>query len=156
MTRSLKYLGSATRRTAAGAALTALACSSVSGPEREGDGPLGLKYDITTETGMLLAIQDEAFLSQAMGNSSVRRTSAALTISNGPRHYGDVNGSGEVDIVDALLHHYEHGPAAMQHVNSYELPSTEAVARIVSQARALVFPGWVGSSLARTTRRLST
>ena len=56
------------------------------------------------------------------------------------------------DIVDALLHHYENGPTAMQHVNSYELPSTQAVARIVEQCRALIFPGWVGASLARTTR----
>lgn len=56
------------------------------------------------------------------------------------------------EIVDALLHHYESGPEAMQHVNSYELPSTEVVARIVAQTRALIFPGWVGPSLARTTR----
>jgi serine O-acetyltransferase len=55
-------------------------------------------------------------------------------------------------IVDGLLRHYEEGPPAMQHVNSYELPSTEAVARIVEQCRALMFPGWVGGSLARATR----
>lgn len=61
----------------------------------------------------------------------------------------DVNSD---DIADALLRSYEDAPAAMQHVNSYELPSTEAVERIVAQCRMLIFPGWVGPSLARATR----
>ncbi len=39
----------------------------------------------------------------------------------------------------------------MQHVNSYELPSTERIAEVVTQCRALIFPGFVGQSLARTT-----
>ncbi len=56
------------------------------------------------------------------------------------------------DLADALLKSYEEAPAAMQHVNSYELPSRQAVARIVEQCRALIFPGWVGPSLARATR----
>jgi serine O-acetyltransferase len=56
------------------------------------------------------------------------------------------------DVVEALLAAYDAAPAVMQHVNSYELPSTEAVARIVDQARALFFPGYVGGSLARITR----
>jgi serine O-acetyltransferase len=56
------------------------------------------------------------------------------------------------DLADELLESYDSAPAEMQHVNSYELPSTEEVARIVEQCRALIFPGWVGSSLARATR----
>lgn len=56
------------------------------------------------------------------------------------------------DIVDQLLESYENGSEAIQHVNSYELPSTEEVASIVEQCRALVFPGFVGPSLARATR----
>ena len=56
------------------------------------------------------------------------------------------------DAVTALLHHYESGPQVMQHLDSYELPSFEEVARIVARCRALIFPGWVGKSLARTTR----
>lgn len=56
------------------------------------------------------------------------------------------------DVVDSLLAAYDDAPAVMQHVNSYELPSTEAVARIVDQVRALFFPGYVGGSLARITR----
>lgn len=55
------------------------------------------------------------------------------------------------DIADALLHSYSDAPTAMQHVNSYELPSTEVVARIVEQCRALLFPGFVGPPLARAT-----
>lgn len=51
----------------------------------------------------------------------------------------------------ALLDNYQNAPAAMQHVNSYELPSTAAVARITEQCRALIFPGFVGPSLARAT-----
>lgn len=56
------------------------------------------------------------------------------------------------ELVEELLRHYEDGPSVMQHVNSYELPSIEAVERIVEQCRALIFPGWVGPSLARATR----
>ncbi len=55
------------------------------------------------------------------------------------------------DVVEDLLESYETGPAVMQHVNSYELPSTEEVMRILEQVRALVFPGFVGRSLARAT-----
>ncbi len=55
------------------------------------------------------------------------------------------------DVVEQLLESYETGPAVMQHVNSYELPSTEEVMRILEQVRALVFPGFVGRSLARAT-----
>ncbi|HUH05630.1 MAG TPA: serine O-acetyltransferase [Kofleriaceae bacterium] len=56
-----------------------------------------------------------------------------------------------VDVVEQLLENYETAPAVMQHVNSYELPSTEEVARILEQTRALIFPGFVGRSLARAT-----
>lgn len=56
------------------------------------------------------------------------------------------------DIVSDLLLHYESGPDSMKHVNSYELPSQQKVVQIVERCRALIFPGWVGESLARTTR----
>ena len=56
------------------------------------------------------------------------------------------------DLVDHLLESYETGSKSIQHVNSYELPSTMEVASIVEQCRALIFPGFVGSSLARATR----
>ena len=55
------------------------------------------------------------------------------------------------EVVASLLDNYENAPAAMKHVNSYELPSTQAVARIIEQCRALIFPGFVGPSLARAT-----
>ena len=55
------------------------------------------------------------------------------------------------DITTGLLQSYENAPAAMQHVNSYELPSTQAVASILEQTRSLIFPGFVGQSLARAT-----
>jgi serine O-acetyltransferase len=54
-------------------------------------------------------------------------------------------------VVAGLLQSYGDAPAAMQHIHSYELPAREAVGEIVEQCRALIFPGWVGSSLARTT-----
>jgi serine O-acetyltransferase len=55
------------------------------------------------------------------------------------------------DVADDLLASYETASAAIQHVNSYELLSTEEVASIVEQCRALIFPGFVGPSLARAT-----
>jgi serine O-acetyltransferase len=55
------------------------------------------------------------------------------------------------DVADGLLASYETASAHIQHVNSYELVSTEEVASIVEQCRALMFPGFVGPSLARAT-----
>jgi serine O-acetyltransferase len=55
------------------------------------------------------------------------------------------------DVTDGLLTSYETTSAHVQHVNSYELVSTEEVANIVEQCRALIFPGFVGPSLARAT-----
>ena len=55
------------------------------------------------------------------------------------------------DIVDDLLASYANSSGAMQHVNSYELPSMESVARIIEQCRTLIFPGFVGPSLIRAT-----
>ncbi len=55
------------------------------------------------------------------------------------------------DIADRLLDSYERAEGSMQHVNSYELPSTQRVASMVEQIRALIFPGFVGPSLARAT-----
>jgi serine O-acetyltransferase len=56
------------------------------------------------------------------------------------------------DIVDQLLESYESSSGAMQHVNSYELPSMEAVDQIIEQCRTVIFPGFVGPSLSRSTR----
>lgn len=55
------------------------------------------------------------------------------------------------EIVDALLDSYATLSGAMEHVNSYELPSMEEVAAIVEQVRALLYPGFVGKSLVRAT-----
>ncbi|WP_428264535.1 serine O-acetyltransferase EpsC [Haliangium sp.] len=55
------------------------------------------------------------------------------------------------DVADALVTSYETSAASIQHVNSYELPSTEKIASLVEQCRALIFPGFVGASLARAT-----
>lgn len=55
------------------------------------------------------------------------------------------------DVVDGLMTSYRTASGAMQHVNAYELPSLELVGDIVEQARSLLFPGFVGRSLARVT-----
>ncbi len=59
--------------------------------------------------------------------------------------------SGEA-LVDALLEHYQSSSGAMEHVSSYELPSMDEVAKVIEQARALIFPGFVGDSLVRATK----
>lgn len=55
------------------------------------------------------------------------------------------------DAVDRLMTSYKTASGAMQHVNAYELPSMQNVADMVEQARSLLFPGFVGRSLARVT-----
>lgn len=55
------------------------------------------------------------------------------------------------DVTDRLLESYRSASGSMQHVNSYELPSMEEVEQILTQCRALLFPGYVGPSMARTT-----
>lgn len=55
------------------------------------------------------------------------------------------------DVAERLLASYETEPAAIQHVNSYELPSPKEVASLAEQCRSLIFPGFVGASLARAT-----
>jgi serine O-acetyltransferase len=55
------------------------------------------------------------------------------------------------EAVDRLMTSYKTASGAMQHVNAYELPSMEQVAQIVEGARSLLFPGFVGRSLARVT-----
>ncbi len=62
----------------------------------------------------------------------------------GPRDFAD-------EVVHKLLHSYKSASGAMQHVNSYELPSMEEVARIVWLCRTLMFPGFVEGSLIRAT-----
>lgn len=55
------------------------------------------------------------------------------------------------DLVDALLDSYASSSGAMEHVSSYELPSMDEVAKVLEQARALIFPGFVGPGLVRAT-----
>src|SRR5688572_11488665 len=55
------------------------------------------------------------------------------------------------DVVERLMSSYRTASGSMQHVNDYELPSMEHVAGIVEQCRSLLFPGFVGRSLARVT-----
>jgi serine O-acetyltransferase len=62
----------------------------------------------------------------------------------GPRDFAD-------EVVHKLLDSYRTASGAMQHVNSYELPSMEEVSRIVSLCRSLLFPGFVEASLVRAT-----
>ena len=63
---------------------------------------------------------------------------------NAPRDF-----AGEV--VQKLLHSYRTASGAMQHVNSYELPSMAEVSRIIKLCRTLLFPGFVEGSLIRAT-----
>ena len=55
------------------------------------------------------------------------------------------------EVVERLMTSYRTASGAMQHVNAYELPSMDLVGEIVDQARSLLFPGFVGRSLARVT-----
>lgn len=55
------------------------------------------------------------------------------------------------EAVDRLMTSYKSASGAMQHVNAYELPSMQHVAEIVEGTRSLLFPGFVGRSLARVT-----
>src|SRR5690349_16914400 len=56
------------------------------------------------------------------------------------------------DVADDLIEGYLSPDTPMQHVGNYELPSIEQVARVVAQCRALLFPGYVGPSVARMPR----
>jgi len=60
---------------------------------------------------------------------------------------------GRDDLVEQLVQSYKTGSEAMQHVNAYEPPSMEMVAKIIELSRSLLFPGFVGRSLARVTDR---
>jgi len=62
------------------------------------------------------------------------------------------NGNETDQVADALLDGYLSPEAMMQHIGSYELPSTEQVGRVVEPCRALLFPGFVGPSVARLPR----
>jgi serine O-acetyltransferase len=50
-------------------------------------------------------------------------------------------------VAQSLLDSYRTETAALQHINSYELPSMEAVAEVVEKCRSLLFPGFIGRSL---------
>ena len=68
----------------------------------------------------------------------------ALVGDPAPRDFAD-------EVVQKLLYSYRTASGAMQHVNSYELPSMEEVDRIIQLCRTLLFPGFVGGSLVRAT-----
>ena len=55
------------------------------------------------------------------------------------------------DVASQLLASYRSCHSGMQHLGGYELPSEEQIARIVEQCRALLFPGFAGSSASRLT-----
>jgi serine O-acetyltransferase len=55
-------------------------------------------------------------------------------------------------VADAMLDAYAAPMAELQHIGTYELPSPDQVARVVEQCRALMFPGYVGPSVARLSR----
>ena len=55
-------------------------------------------------------------------------------------------------VADAMLDAYSAPSPDLQHVGTYELPSSEQVSRVVDQCRALMFPGYVGPSVARLPR----
>jgi serine O-acetyltransferase len=55
-------------------------------------------------------------------------------------------------VADQMLDAYAAPSAELQHIGTYELPSTDQVARVVEQCRALMFPGYVGPSVARLPR----
>ena len=59
---------------------------------------------------------------------------------------GDRDKSLPAAVTDELLDSYQQLSGALEHVNSYELPSMEAVGRIIDLCRALLFPGFVGAS----------
>jgi serine O-acetyltransferase len=54
-------------------------------------------------------------------------------------------------VVEELMESYKTAAGSMKHVNEYELPSMEQVARVIEMCRALIFPGFVGGSLARVS-----
>ena len=53
------------------------------------------------------------------------------------------------EVADALLRDYLAPGSELRHTGHHELPALDAVAEIVDQCRALLFPGYVGSSVAR-------
>jgi serine O-acetyltransferase len=52
-------------------------------------------------------------------------------------------------VVDDLLDSYRSPHPEVQHMGTYELPKVDQVARIVEMCRGLLFPGFVGPSVAR-------
>jgi serine O-acetyltransferase len=63
---------------------------------------------------------------------------------HGPRDFAD-------EVVQKLMQSYRNASGAMQHVNSYELPSMEEVGQILKLCRTLIFPGFEGGVLIRAT-----
>jgi len=50
-------------------------------------------------------------------------------------------------LVDQVLASYEAGPRSMHHIGAYELPQQAEVQRCIETLRALLLPGFVGSTL---------
>ncbi|MSP16162.1 MAG: serine acetyltransferase [Myxococcales bacterium] len=55
-------------------------------------------------------------------------------------------------LTQRLLEGYEAGPRAMHHLGGYELPQVVEVVRCVEEMRAVLFPGFVGPTLAGASR----
>src|SRR5688572_7162014 len=55
-------------------------------------------------------------------------------------------------IADQLLDAYMKPAAEGEHIGSYELPSTAEIATIIEDSRALLFPGYAGASVGRTSQ----
>jgi serine O-acetyltransferase len=84
-----------------------------------------------------------AELAQALADDG-EHEHARTERADAPRDFAD-------EVVHGLMSSYRTASGAMQHVNSYELPSMEEVAGIVKLCRTLLFPGFVGGSLVRAT-----
>jgi serine O-acetyltransferase len=85
-----------------------------------------------------------AELAHVIADEDGEHVHARASHAEGPRDFAD-------EVVQGLLSSYRTASGAMQHVNSYELPSMEEVAGIVKLCRTLLFPGFVGGSLVRAT-----
>ena len=56
-------------------------------------------------------------------------------------------------VADALIEAYfDPGAREMQHIGSYELPSEVQVDKVIEMSRALLFPGYAGPDVARSSR----
>ncbi|MBT8494784.1 MAG: serine acetyltransferase [Deltaproteobacteria bacterium] len=66
-------------------------------------------------------------------------------------HKSGTNANVPAAVTDALIDSYKALSGALEHVDNYELPSMEEVAGVIDLSRALLFPGFVGPPLVRST-----